>query len=280
MDEEIEILQSIYLDDIVRVDLKSEKPNLEVLIYPLDDEEDTKKNLRLNLTFYFTKDYPDEAPKFELKFVKGITDEDLETIRNEINEIAESNLGAPMLYTIIQHIKDKLSTFRVPKSCNCSICLYDFLEKTDDCVNLECYHYFHSECLIRHMIFMKEDIDKERAEAEKNKLAWKQRSISCPVCRSAMRADELEYLNKLRIKNNIALNSNTAGGGFEIVITDNMRSIQQKMRTLFEKQKNLGGIIDIDKKEEIIILTRPVEAAEPTAENEYELIANSLQNSL
>ena len=56
MDEEIEILQSIYLDDIVRVDLKSEKPNLEVLIYPLDDEEDTKKNLRLNLTFYFTKD--------------------------------------------------------------------------------------------------------------------------------------------------------------------------------------------------------------------------------
>jgi hypothetical protein len=56
MDEEIEILQSIYLDDIVRVDLKSERSNLEVLIYPLDDEEETKKNLRLNLIFHFTKD--------------------------------------------------------------------------------------------------------------------------------------------------------------------------------------------------------------------------------
>ena len=56
MDEEIEILQSIYLDDIVRVDLKSEKSNLEVLIYPLDDEEESKKNLRLNLIFHFTKE--------------------------------------------------------------------------------------------------------------------------------------------------------------------------------------------------------------------------------
>lgn len=124
------------------------------------------------------------------------------------------------------------------------------------------------------MIFMKEDIDKERQEAEKNKLFWKQRSvstyffqgysvvciqynliqISCPVCRSTMKPDELEYLNKLRVKNNINLHSNKSDE-VEVVITNKMRSLQEKMKILYEKQKNAGGIIDIDKKEEIIILT-------------------------
>ena len=76
-----------------------------------------------------------------------------------------------------KHVKDKLSTFGIPKSCDCSICLMDFSENKDDCINLECYHYFHSECLIRHMIYMQEDIDQERKEAEINKIAWKQREV-------------------------------------------------------------------------------------------------------
>ena len=55
MEEEIEILKSIYLDDIIRIELQSEKTLLEILIYPLDDEENNKKkNLRLNLLTYFS----------------------------------------------------------------------------------------------------------------------------------------------------------------------------------------------------------------------------------
>ena len=65
----------------------------------------------------------------------------------------------------------------MPKSCNCSICLYDFLEKDSDCLNLECYHYFHSKCLIKHMIYMRQEIERERQEAENNKLKWNKRSV-------------------------------------------------------------------------------------------------------
>lgn len=55
MEEEIEILKSIYLDDIIRIELQNEKTLLEILIYPLDDEENNKKkNLRLNLLTYFS----------------------------------------------------------------------------------------------------------------------------------------------------------------------------------------------------------------------------------
>ena len=69
-----------------------------------------------------------------------------------------------------------------------------------------------------------------------------------------MRPDELEYLNKHRIRYKIDLNS-TKTNQIEVVISNKMRSLQEKMRTLYEKQKNAGGIIDTDRKEEIIILT-------------------------
>lgn len=54
MEEEIEILKSIYSDDIIRVELDTATPLLEILIYPLDDEEDRKTNLRLNMITHFT----------------------------------------------------------------------------------------------------------------------------------------------------------------------------------------------------------------------------------
>jgi hypothetical protein len=55
MEEEIEILKSIYQDDIIRIELQNENTLLEILIYPLDDEENNKKkNLRLNLLTYFS----------------------------------------------------------------------------------------------------------------------------------------------------------------------------------------------------------------------------------
>ena len=56
MEEEFEILKSIYLDDIIRIELQNDKTTmLEILIYPLDDEQNNKKkNLRLNLLTYFT----------------------------------------------------------------------------------------------------------------------------------------------------------------------------------------------------------------------------------
>ena len=69
-----------------------------------------------------------------------------------------------------------------------------------------------------------------------------------------MRPDELEYLNKHRIRNKIDLHS-TKSNEIEVVISNKMRILQEKMKTLYEKQKNAGGIIDTDRKEEIIILT-------------------------
>jgi hypothetical protein len=78
MEEETEILKSIYFDDIVKCELDwylsnffifsrlfcfkfkfdfSDKPFLEITIYPSDTEdEENKKSLRINLITLFTKD--------------------------------------------------------------------------------------------------------------------------------------------------------------------------------------------------------------------------------
>ena len=52
MEEEIEILKSIYFDDITRVDMVDRL--FEIVIYPLEDEQDRQKYLRLNMITYFT----------------------------------------------------------------------------------------------------------------------------------------------------------------------------------------------------------------------------------
>ena len=75
--------------------------------------------------------------------------------------------------------------------------------------------------------------------------------ISCPVCREAIKDEELNDLNEC--KNNI---SSISGNSETYVISSKMRQIQDKMKILFEKQKLKGGIIDIDeKKQDVIILT-------------------------
>ena len=51
---------------------------------------------------YIVVKYPDQAPLFEYKHVKGITDEDLAKIKQEVQHIANNNIGNQMLYEIIQ----------------------------------------------------------------------------------------------------------------------------------------------------------------------------------
>jgi len=124
------------------------------------------------------------------------------------------------------------------------------------------------------MIYMKEDIDKERLEAETNKLKWKQRSISCPVCRNPMKQDEIDHLNQLKLRNNITIEQ--VVDNESIIISHTIRSMQNRFKLLFEKQKIAGGIIE-DKKEEIIILSRP---ATNDLDNQYEAITNNIKTNL
>ena len=67
-----------------------------------------------------------------------------------------------------------------------------------------------------------------------------------------MKQDEIDHLNQLKLRNNITIEQ--VVDNESIIISHTIRSMQNRFKLLFEKQKNAGGIIE-DKKEEIIILS-------------------------
>jgi hypothetical protein len=67
-----------------------------------------------------------------------------------------------------------------------------------------------------------------------------------------MKTDEIDFLNNVRLKNKI--NTNILKENEKIIISDKIRKMQDTMRILFEKQKNAGGIIDLNA-DDIIILS-------------------------
>jgi hypothetical protein len=67
-----------------------------------------------------------------------------------------------------------------------------------------------------------------------------------------MKTDEIDFLNNIRLKNKI--NTNILKENEKIIISDKIRKMQDTMRILFEKQKNAGGIIDLNA-DDIIILS-------------------------
>lgn len=173
-------------------------------------------------------------------------------IYQEINEIAQKSIGTQMLFEIFQFIKDHLADFgNVPKACTCAICLAGF-EQIDKFIRLECYHYFHTDCMVRYFKYASFEIERERQEAFKNKIKWEERKINCPTCREPLKSNEINFLCELD-KNHLV---STYDQHFITTISNKTRELQQKLKITFEKQKLLGGIIDSsEKKEEIIVLS-------------------------
>jgi hypothetical protein len=185
------------------------------------------------------------------------------------------NIGSQMLFEIIQveyfhkihlfciesinltnfkFIKDHLSNFNyVPKACKCTICLEDFSSSNDKIFYLNCYHYFHPNCFKKYYDHIEKEIENDRAEAVKNRLKWVDRRVGCAVCREQMTEQEIEQLksmeknfNKSSTKDNMRPN--------QIQISDKTRKLQKEMSRLFEKQKLAGGIIELNRQEDVIIL--------------------------
>jgi hypothetical protein len=105
--------------------------------------------------------------------------------------------------------------------------------------------------LKKYFTFSEREIEKERSEALKNKVKWKERNICCPVCREPMIKPELDELKLLNLDKDV--DSRLENASERVVISSKMRTIQKEMKKLFEKQKLAGGIID-NKEGEIIVL--------------------------
>lgn len=266
MEEELEILQGIYFDDIIQIELEGSKPFVEILLHPSSDEEiENNKLIKVVMKAYFPTNYPEEVPIFEFSAAKGMTDDFLKNIQTGVKDLAENIKGEPMIFEIIQFIKEKLSDLgSLPENYVCSICLSGFEQQTD-IYYLQCYHYFHEACLYEHFKHMEKDIEIERNEALKYRLEWKERKPTCPECRTDLTQSELDLFRQM--KNPKIKPDNTHC----IVISDTMRQTQARMRAIYERQKNAGGIIS-ENDQEIITLTQETESTETPDKLEMDLL--------
>lgn len=80
-------------------------------------------------------------------------------IRKAIEEKLNDALGQPVVFDLIEVIREHLTNSNLP-SGQCVICLYGF-QDGDEFTKTVCYHYLHSYCLARHLIASNKNYEEE-----------------------------------------------------------------------------------------------------------------------
>ncbi|KAL1140869.1 hypothetical protein AAG570_000797 [Ranatra chinensis] len=205
-------------------------------IHPWTALDAEAQYVRLTLDVTLPDGYPDTPPILALHNPRGLDDALLSKIQAEANDKCKQNLGQPVIFEIIEIVKERLTASNVP-CCQCCICLYGF-RQADHFTKTQCYHYFHSHCLAGH-ITASERIFRE----EQDKLPpWQQTATFqavCPVCRAAISYD-VETLRTAPPPQEVSEAPRT------FQPTPELRMLQQKMSALYLYQRSRGGIIQQD----------------------------------
>ncbi|XP_070837423.1 E3 ubiquitin-protein ligase RNF25 [Chaetodon trifascialis] len=234
---EIEVLQSIYLDELL-VDRREDGGwEVSLVLYPSTAEDSVSQFVRLTLTLTLDQQYPSSSPDISIHNPRGLSDDKLSSVRKCLQLEAQSCLGSPVLYQLIEKAKEILTESNIPHG-NCVICLYGFKEG-ETFTKTSCYHYFHCHCLGRYVSHSESELRQREKELEEDKTrSWtdhQELTVVCPVCREPLTYDVDQLLSspapQLPELDGAAIGS----------------SFQQKwceLQKLLERQRSKGGIID------------------------------------
>uniref|UniRef100_A0A1B6LZM1 RWD domain-containing protein n=1 Tax=Graphocephala atropunctata TaxID=36148 RepID=A0A1B6LZM1_9HEMI len=236
VDEELEALQAILMDEIhIKTDDRGKAMAVETTVYPWTALDTQQQYVRVDLSISLPTRYPDISPVVILRNPRGLEDTTVAAVELQIREKCDDFLGQPVIYEIINLVKEQLTACNVP-CCQCCICLYGF-RQGDHFTKTPCYHYFHSHCLAKHL-----RISHRIFTEEQDKLpAWQRTDTfqaTCPVCRAEV-AYDVESLG-------------AAPPPLDLLQAENftpsaeLRRLQQQMAALYLRQKQRGGIIQQD----------------------------------
>ncbi|CAF2542905.1 unnamed protein product [Rotaria sp. Silwood2] len=252
MDEEITVLKSIYLDDLIINNDK--KTSISITIYSNGDENDfdpDKRLLWVTLIAELPSTYPDiDSPKIILCRSRGLTDQQLDELNSSISSCLELNSGSCVLYDCIELIRSKLSLYELPHEA-CAICL-TLINNRNDIIKTNCHHFYHKNCLASYVQLKKIELEEKYQEAIKCKFAIEKdfrNNIEDPVCRQILSSNIMEQLPSSSIE---TTNNNEENRKLIQNLSPNIRQWQERTHALFQQQKEKGGIIDLDKNQDII----------------------------
>lgn len=245
LDIEIEALKAIYIHELeVSCDESKHSTCVKVSLHPATADNAEEQYVRLDLVLVIPPEYPDVLPEITIRNPRGLSDEKIVKIQEDLQDTAQENVGSPMLYQLIEVAKEHLTEENVP-CCQCTICLYGFAEG-DVFTKTQCYHYFHSHCLARYVRHALEQIAQEEADklsptmpsanADEDTANTK---VVCPVCRlplpPLLGLTEEEHPPPMEQQRQPAF-----------CMTPELEQLQQSMAQLYIHQQRQGGIINVD----------------------------------
>ncbi|XP_052121375.1 E3 ubiquitin-protein ligase RNF25 isoform X2 [Frankliniella occidentalis] len=253
--EEIEALEAILMDDVSVKKSTGGTPYLvEADVFPATADDTDQQYVRVTLEVKLNPGYPDNPPEVLLRNPRGLDDERLRVIMEQIEEKCQSCCGDPILYDLIELVREHLTSSNLP-ACPCTICLYGFSDG-DHFIKTTCYHYYHAYCLAEHATKTEKFFREEQ-----EKLPQFQRSqtfeVLCPICREPIKCD-VETLSKAPLP--LAVQSAS------IMEPDaKLRELQDYMSALYIQQKEKGGIIDPDAADsKVLLVNEPAPPEEET----------------
>ncbi|KAG8195084.1 hypothetical protein JTE90_029663 [Oedothorax gibbosus] len=230
LETELEALQSIYVNE-VEVVHNENSTTVSINLHPATADKLDEQYVMLTLKFSLDAEYPHKIPEIHIRNPRGLSDDKLASISEDLKSIAESKIGNSMLFEVIEAAKEHLTEFNRPCG-ECAICLYSFSDE-DVFTKTECYHYFHSHCLARYSVKALNTTVEDERQGEKSP----DKELLCPVCRLVIHfsgsEDDFPSPSLLR-------------GDEDPVISQDVIEIQKKMADLFQKQVDKGGIIDLE----------------------------------
>ncbi|XP_052229188.1 E3 ubiquitin-protein ligase RNF25-like isoform X2 [Dreissena polymorpha] len=217
---------------------------------PATGEDLDKMFVCMTLLLDLPHQYPDIPPEFTIKNPRGIGEEEIQSLVEDMHALCEERRGGPVLYELIELAKESLTAGNTPH-CACMICLEHFLEG-EKFTRTQCYHYFHESCLgryVQHALNKTPDTVPAHtavADLQRNKLL-------CPVCR-----EEISYSAACE-----DVSSTEQVPPF--ILTSELRAMQQAMSAAYERQRALGGIIDLEaeknkylvKEDDVVLMSIP-----------------------
>lgn len=244
--EELEVLESIYLDDIkVSKDEGNSPVSIQLQLHPATGDELDKRYVCMTLTLNLPQQYPDEVPDIVITNPRGIAEEEVQSLLEELENLALERVGGEMLYELIEVAKESLTDGNVPY-CPCTICCEHFTEE-DMFTKTDCYHYFHNNCLqryITHQLGVQEQ--EKKSHIQHTEINEDDKKIKCPVCR-----EEISYVQEF-LQDDF---SNLTKDETFYQPSCDLRVWQKNMAELYLKQKEKGGIIDVEAEKNRYLLT-------------------------
>ncbi|XP_016052301.1 PREDICTED: E3 ubiquitin-protein ligase RNF25 isoform X3 [Miniopterus natalensis] len=238
---EIEVLESIYLDElqVVKGNGRSSPWEVYITLHPATAEDQDSQYVCFTLVLQVPAQYPNEVPQISIRNPRGLSDEQIHKISQALSHVATAGLGTAMLYELIEKGKEILTDNNIPHG-QCVICLYGFQEN-EAFTKTPCYHYFHCHCLARYIQHMEHELQaqgQEQEQEQRQHATTKQKAVGvqCPVCREPLVYDLASLKAAPEPQQPMELYKPNA---------ESLRQ-QEELKRLYQRQQERGGIIDLE----------------------------------